>query len=60
MVRYQRKTGLGQKLKAALSWAVTFLVLFVIVLLAIPACLLVMLISGVWNLADSLLRRMDG
>lgn len=46
--------------KSVLSAAILVATLGVIAVLAVPAGVLMLLIGGVWNLGDRVLRKLDG
>ena len=51
--------GTFRKVRFAISSAVTGISLFAMVLLAVPACLLISLIGGIWEIADKLIRILE-
>ena len=51
--------GFARSLKNAVCMAVTCCALAIILILAIPACLLILSISAVWNLADRVIRALE-
>ena len=52
-------SGFVQSLKNAVCMAVTCCALAIILILAVPACLLILSISAVWNLADWVIRALE-
>lgn len=52
-------SGFARSLKNAVCMAVTCCALAIILILAIPACLLILSISAVWNLADWVIRALE-
>lgn len=52
-------SGSARSLKNAVCTAVTCCALAIILILAIPACLLILSISAVWNLADRVIRALE-
>ena len=57
----QRKNtpGFARSLKNAVCMVVTCCALAIILILAVPACLLILSISAVWNLADWVIRALE-
>ena len=51
--------GFARSLKNAVCMAVTCCALAIILILAIPACMLILSISAVWNLADWVIRALE-
>ena len=52
-------SGSARSLKNAVCMAVTCCALAIILILAVPACLLILSISAVWNLADRVIRALE-
>lgn len=52
-------SGFAQSLKNTVCMAVTCCALAIILILAVPACLLILSISAVWNLADWVIRALE-
>ena len=52
-------SGFAHSLKNAVCMAVTCCALAIILILAIPACLLLLSISAVWYLADWVIRALE-
>lgn len=52
-------SGSARSLKNAVCMAVTCCALAIILILAVPACLLILSISAVWNLADWVIRALE-
>ena len=52
-------SGFARPLKNAVCMAVTCCALAIILILAVPACLLLLSISAVWNLADWVIRALE-
>ena len=55
----KKPSGFAQSLKNAACMAITCCALLVIAILAVPACMLILSISAVWNLADRVIRVLE-
>ena len=60
LARCREKSRADEKYRSMFCAAVMWLTLLVIGALAVPACLLILLIEGLWTFADSLIRRIEG
>lgn len=59
VIPLRRPYGTVQSVKKAVCMAITFVAMLVIMVLAVPACILVLSISAVWNLADRAIRVLE-
>lgn len=59
VIPHDHTSGSARSLKNAVCMVVTCCALAIILILAVPACLLILSISAVWNLADWVIRALE-